>query len=365
MTKPKAYSYIRFSTPEQERGDSLRRQVEYSQQVAAKLGLELDDHLRLTDRGISAFRGDHRTKGTLGAFLSQVEAGKIKPGSVLIIEALDRLSREGMLEAVHLLTGILLKGINLHTAIDNKHFQKSTYDLADLIISATKLQQGHEESEKKSERLKAAWNNKRAQARSAQRKILAGKGTWSIESALNQQKVWKPKNGWRKSYINKILRNPAVHGEFQPHKKIDGKRVPEGEPIVDYYPPIIERSVFDRVQGVIQENRQLPGHAGGRNGAVSNLFGHIAVCGKCGGPMSFVHKGKPPKGGQYLQCDRARRGLGCTKTLIRYDKIEPLLLTFCKGLNPEDILPDNEQRQSELSILQNQLQAWKKGQTKC
>ncbi|MFC1896371.1 hypothetical protein ACFL0Q_06890 [Thermodesulfobacteriota bacterium] len=39
----KAYSYIRFSSPEQEKGDSLRRQTEYSEQVAAKLGLQLDD----------------------------------------------------------------------------------------------------------------------------------------------------------------------------------------------------------------------------------------------------------------------------------------------------------------------------------
>jgi DNA invertase Pin-like site-specific DNA recombinase len=35
-TKPTAYSYIRFSTPEQIKGDSLRRQVELSEAYAAK-----------------------------------------------------------------------------------------------------------------------------------------------------------------------------------------------------------------------------------------------------------------------------------------------------------------------------------------
>jgi hypothetical protein len=30
-SRPKAYSYVRFSTPEQAKGDSLRRQVELAQ----------------------------------------------------------------------------------------------------------------------------------------------------------------------------------------------------------------------------------------------------------------------------------------------------------------------------------------------
>ena len=44
---PKAYSYKRFSSPEQAHGDSLRRQTEYSEQVATKLNLPLDDTLKL------------------------------------------------------------------------------------------------------------------------------------------------------------------------------------------------------------------------------------------------------------------------------------------------------------------------------
>ncbi|MFC1896370.1 recombinase family protein [Thermodesulfobacteriota bacterium] len=351
----------------------------------------------MTDRGLSAYTGDHRTKGALGEFLNQIEKGNILPGSVLIIEALDRLSREGMLEAIHLLTGILLKGIDLYTAMDDKHFQKTTYDLSDLIISATKLQQGHEESEKKSIRLLAAWQVKRELTRNGGRKLtarcpawlklskdlksfiilperaqavnqifemkLTGKGTGSIESSLNQEDVWKPTRGWQKSYIHKILRNPAVHGEYQPHRKVRDeetgsyKRVPEGAPILDYYPSIVDKDLFSRVQDVIERNRKLAGNAGGRNGIVNNLFGHIAVCAACGGPMAFVSKGRPPKGRQYLKCDNARRGLGCIKATFRYDRLEPLILGYCKGLDVRDILPGKGQRQSELSILQSQRQA--------
>jgi len=390
-TQPKAFSYIRFSTPEQEKGDSIRRQTEYSEKVATKLGLVLDDQLKLTDKGLSAYNSDHRTKGTLGQFLKLVDKGEITPGSVLIIEALDRLSREGMLEAIHLLTGILLKGIDLYTAMDNKHFQKSTYNLADLIISATTLQQGHEESEKKSQRIQEAWKNKRNLAIHGERKLTArcpawlllsddkktftvrpevvevvkqifemklnGRGTGSIEKELNQQEIWKPKNGWYKSYVDKILRSPAVYGEFQPHFMVQGKRQQQGEPIENYYPPIIPKEVFDRVQHIIKQNREGRGNNGGRNGAVSNLFGHLAICSKCGGPMAFINKGHTSKGGQYLICDRARRGLQCIKTKIRYDAFEPLILSYCKGLQVSEIMAGNGERQSELKKLNNQLQA--------
>ena len=41
-----AYSYIRFSTPEQMKGDSLRRQLEASRKYAAEHDLVLDDTLR-------------------------------------------------------------------------------------------------------------------------------------------------------------------------------------------------------------------------------------------------------------------------------------------------------------------------------
>jgi DNA invertase Pin-like site-specific DNA recombinase len=403
----KAYSYIRFSAPEQEKGDSWRRQFEYSQQVAAKFRLPLDDQLRFTDRGLSAYKGDHRTKGALGAFLKLVDEGKIQQGSVLIIEALDRLSREEMLEAIHLLTGILLKGIDIYTAMDDKHFSRQTYNLADLIISATKLQQGHEESEKKSIRLGKAWENKRKEVAEKGYKLTArcpywlrlkcdkfegipeaeavrlrlkegkfevipeiavainkifrlkleGYGSGRIAYILNQDGGLKPKRGWRKSYVDKILRNRAVIGEYQLYSRTSIKRVPVGDPIPGYYPVIVETELFYQVQAAIQENKSKHGNAGGRNGKVSNLFGHMAICDYCGSPMAYVDKGPPPKGGSYLVCDRARRGLGCKRTYIRYNQYESLILSYCKGLDAAEILPGNAEIKSEVTKLRDQLQA--------
>ena len=51
--RPKAYSYLRFSTPGQLEGDSLRRQTEAARAYAERHGLELSD-LSYRDLGKSA-----------------------------------------------------------------------------------------------------------------------------------------------------------------------------------------------------------------------------------------------------------------------------------------------------------------------
>ncbi|GAG98906.1 unnamed protein product [marine sediment metagenome] len=76
----KAYSYIRFSSPEQRKGDSMRRQIAASEQYAQQHNLTLDNTLRMTDEGLSAFHGMHRTKGALGVFLKLVEQNKVVQG---------------------------------------------------------------------------------------------------------------------------------------------------------------------------------------------------------------------------------------------------------------------------------------------
>ena len=89
----KAYSYIRFSTPEQEKGDSQRRQLDLSTRYAQENGLELDTTLKLKDLGLSAYHKTNLEKGALGAFLSAISDGRVEPGSYLLVESLDRLSR--------------------------------------------------------------------------------------------------------------------------------------------------------------------------------------------------------------------------------------------------------------------------------
>ena len=111
-----AFSYVRFSHPDQAKGDSVRRQTEAAAEWCMRNGVQLDTATTLHDLGKSAFTGGHRSnpdRHALAAFLKLVEAGKVPRGSYLIIENLDRLSREHIQPALLLALNLLQAGIRI------------------------------------------------------------------------------------------------------------------------------------------------------------------------------------------------------------------------------------------------------------
>ncbi len=381
----KAYSYIRFSTPEQLKGDSLRRQLHASKKYAEDNGLDLDTELNLQDHGFSAFTGQHRTRGALGIFLNLIEKGQIPKGSTLIIEAFDRLSREKVLDAFNLFSEIIKAGITVVTLNTGQAYTEKNINenFGLLLMSLYEMSAAWGESDRKSKRLKAVWEEKRNNIN--KKKLTARAPAWlklskdkttfkpipervdivrqifnmkknsvgvgTIEKTLNETPgIWKPKkNGWRKSYINKILRNDAVIGRYELHKKRDGKRIPTGEIIEDYYPQIIENELFFQIQDQIKKNKAF----GGRTGSIAYLFGGLGKCAYCGSPIRYENKGKPPRGNKYIVCDNAKRGRGCKKHPIRYLPIENLILEYCEGLEVSDLLGKDDLAQAELNTLKS------------
>src|SRR5262249_50632398 len=116
MTQPAAYNYVRFSHPDQAKGDSLRRQEAAVRDWCKRNGVTFDTRLSLRALGNSAFTGDHRhdpSRYALAGFLELVRKGKIAKGSYLIVESLDRLTRESDLEATGLLVDLLRAGIKI------------------------------------------------------------------------------------------------------------------------------------------------------------------------------------------------------------------------------------------------------------
>ena len=156
MSKPRAYSYLRFSTPDQSRGDSFRRQADKARKFAAQNDLELSED-SYQDLGVSAYRGRNIVEGQLGKFLEAVESGKIKRGSYLLVENLDRLSRDRLMPALNRFHSILEAGINIATLNDGTVYTKdSINDLTGLIIPLVYMSRANEESVTKSERGRAA-----------------------------------------------------------------------------------------------------------------------------------------------------------------------------------------------------------------
>jgi DNA invertase Pin-like site-specific DNA recombinase len=279
-----------MSTELQLKGDSRRRQLEASRAYAEANGLELAEGAELEDIGVSAFKGANVREGALGQFLEAVKAGSVTPGSYLIVESLDRLSREQVLTAQSLFLSIIQAGIHLVTLADNRVYRAGMTDLADLIMSLVIMSRAHEESQTKSHRIAAAWKNKRTKAISRQpmtkwcpawlklshdragyepiperveivrqifRDTASGIGIYSITRRLNKAAVdtFGSPNGWRQSYVAKILANRGAFGEFQPHIRVGGKRVPDGAAIAGYFPSIIDEELFYQAQHAKSQRR--------------------------------------------------------------------------------------------------------------
>jgi DNA invertase Pin-like site-specific DNA recombinase len=280
IEKTKAYSYVRMSTDIQLKGDSLRRQKESSKNYAEENNLELIETLQ--DIGISAFSGKNSKDGALGVFLEAIESNKIEAGSYLLVESLDRLSRESVLTAFNQFTSILQQHITIVTLTDNQVYTKESVNnnIGQLFTSLGIMLRANEESKTKSIRLKAAWLNKRNSLSTKKytgispawliydkvldefkindgiakavkqifKMSINGYGTYSITSFLNTHPEefppYRSKNGWHKSYVQKLLNNQAVYGEFQAHKMDEGKRVPVGNVTENYFPSIISKEDF-------------------------------------------------------------------------------------------------------------------------
>ncbi|RYD61854.1 MAG: hypothetical protein EOP83_16050, partial [Verrucomicrobiaceae bacterium] len=184
-----------------------------------------------------------------------------------------------------------------------------------------------------------------------------GVGTYSIVKTLNRDGIlpFGRSNGWNESYIEKIVKNRAVLGEYQPHAMIDGKRRPVGDPVQGYYPPVVTEDEFYAAQAA---RRARATYKGGRKGVeLKNLFTHIATCAYCGGPMRMVDKGSGPKGGRYLKCSAGIKGMGCTTKGWRYDDFERSFLYLAREvdlgavMNAEADDSAARQREERLSAL--------------
>ncbi|HBR93617.1 MAG TPA: hypothetical protein DEA90_05575, partial [Opitutae bacterium] len=152
----KAILYSRYSSAQQSRGDTMRRQTEKGKAYAEKLGLEL---VEVTDRGVSAFKKkNNANSGNLSTLLTSAEAGLIPAGTVLIVERLDRVSRQTPLDALEIFKRLLYAGLEIHTLIDRQIYTRESVDrdFFQLLGSLFVMQRAYEESRTKSERIKSS-----------------------------------------------------------------------------------------------------------------------------------------------------------------------------------------------------------------
>ena len=365
-----AYSYIRWSDIRQSQGDSKKRQTELREAwLAAHPAVTLDTSMRLVDKGVGGFRGKNRSDAhCLGQFVRAVERGSVRPGSYLLIENLDRLSREQIHDATTFLLQLTKAGIvvvQLSPVVVEFRYPVS---LESLILAVVEMSRAHGESKLKSERVTKAWNSAREAARKTgavanlstlpgwcrkgpkglelipeRARVVKdihqwaadGLGVLSIAKRLNEKGVptWGRSAKWSEIVVYQYLTSRSVIGEWQPGK--GGRGVPRetcGDPIPGYFPRCVTDDVFHRTQAAISKRRGFRG----RRGKHVNLLAGLLVDGISRGRMSYSHE----KRGSYVFSQTGRAGTSPAMTYPA-EVLERQVLSVLREVDPASIIGDD------------------------
>jgi DNA invertase Pin-like site-specific DNA recombinase len=386
MTK-QAYLYGRWSTLEQAKGSTLDRQLRNGTAFAEAKGLPIIE--TIIDEGRSAYTGANITTGNLGMFAKRVLSGAIDGAmTVLIVEELDRLSRQDALTMLAWLTPLLNTGLSIAVTQTGQIISREmmTTDVGGFMMLIVSQFGNNAESKKKAERVGAAWAKKRNDLRSGQSVVknhrhpqwiviqegryrlhrlrarmvrevfalnLAGYGKGHIAKLFNERALTNPdyapwtstkrvRSHWDATRIGRILHDISVIGLWQPHlQPRGGKRVPDGEPIA-LYPAAVDQDTFNRAND--QRHRHQIKHQGkGRN--LSNLLGPKARCGVCGGTMVALGSSRVRvnKAGErhrhyFLYCQNAKVAKTCDHQRgWTYERIEGPLLEHLLARAMDDV----------------------------
>lgn len=337
-----AISYLRFSSSKQKKGASYDRQLEATENYCVQNNLILID--KIEDKGISGWNEDNLEEtAALGKLLNLIESGKIKKGTTLIVENLDRITRTNLNKAVNLVTGILESGIEIVTTMDGKRYQKNS-TATELMIAIIYLTRGNDESEIKSKRVKQAWVKKRQlinegkfvkltqhpnwlkienyqyveneDATKLVRRIFemytSGIGGNSIANQLNKE-LKKPFSRTGKKFtfssIERLLKNPAVIGRCEV----------VSPPKENYYPKIISDTTWYQAQSMRDKNNH---YKGTRNDSDKiNFLGGLVFCQECGNSLVRYSCGIKNQRYHYLVCSSAKYG-NHKMVLFNYQNIQ-------------------------------------------
>lgn len=347
--KHKAISYLRYSSKGQARGDSERRQEESFTRWLLQNADKYIAYEPFRDLGKSGFSGGHLASGgSLGRLLQQAKDGLFEEGDLLVVEAIDRLTRLEPLDAIDLFKDILKTGLSILTLEDNQIYSTESVNSGGiaLINLVIKSQASHEYSKRLGARIKSAHEKKRANAevgeankvvgaawlkngklfepianlvRHAINMYLNGYGTRAIAIEITskikdcdaevQRKYKKPISA---RTIKRWLDNPALIGNWKSKYKL----------IEGCFEPLIDYSTWMKVQNQLEFRKA--------NKIVAGTVKHYKIsglvrCHHCGSPFTVrVQKPRPSKAApfgsveyesklpiRYLNCSKYLKSGGC------------------------------------------------------
>jgi DNA invertase Pin-like site-specific DNA recombinase len=380
----KVYSYCRFSAKHQAKGSSIDRQIE-KQEAWLKRHPEhtLDTNLQLRDLATSGYHGlNLKDGGALAGFIALVERDNspIEKGSILLIEALDRFSRLPPTEVQPIFYELVKSGIVVQTLVpeqtitaENINDPATLYPITGYMIAA------YEQSKQKAYWSSNAWKSARAKAKEGKiikgvcphwliwderlgkyrtkdgaketityifESVANGIGQKQIAHELNRKKckLFSKAKHWYPASIGWLIPNRQLLGEYQCHTfkakaKARAERIPEGLPIKDYYPRVIEDELFHRANGVRMGRQKQRGP----NVLFCNLFVGL-VFGVDGFPCWVKGAKAKRRNSVYVQHRFTSQGRvlhipNACPVGIDYWIVEKMVLSTLTEIKTEDIAP--------------------------
>jgi DNA invertase Pin-like site-specific DNA recombinase len=385
------FSYARFSSGQQGMGDSELRQVEATEAWVKRKGPNYQLAPLGIDRGLSGFHGTHRRKGNLGEFLRRVKDGLIPVGSILVVEKITRLSREGARKALKEIVFELLEhGITLQVLSPELTFTAETLENGMMHVLIALLDTAYRESKDKSDYSKRNWQRMRLRAREGGlltprlpawveirqgkrraiperaevvRKIFqlaaSGHGHNRIIKTLTREgipafgeRVVQPGRSrsqfsgvWTRPYIASLLNDRRARGEMQPRLN-NGD--PDGPLLPNYFPEVVTEEEFILARVGAEKRRKKVAYKKGRlagktvNAPESRDSRYINVfrglLRNADDEEGFVlhNKGTAEKPQLYLLSSRGKGGRGpcCT---FPYRAFEECILKHIREIKPEEL----------------------------
>lgn len=395
-----AIAYIRWSTLNQEDGNSLERQTGLVVAAAKQNGWVLRPDDIHVESGKSAYHGRNRAhNGKLRAIEERAARGELA-GRVLIVEAMDRLSRQEPIKSLNLLVSLCEQGLTIFEAGTNTRYDaaKINDSWANLVVALAKAGEAHDSSKLKARRVSTSWRKAQetgktkaggddprlcpawmevidgrftiieARAdviRGMYQRCIEGWGLRKISLWANEERArlnW-PQAAWHIRSVTNTLHGRRTLGEYQPQMRNDTGRTDAGEP-VNLYPAIISPETWHRAMSSIETRK---GTGGPREQCV-NVLAHLCRCnhkrtvrvdGKltaipCGSKMSLRRQKKGPN--QITCSDFVRAGECKCNATYRYDDILRAILDNLSRFAVPAPEPTASSEAGQLAIARAELQ---------
>jgi DNA invertase Pin-like site-specific DNA recombinase len=390
----RVFSYGRVSSARQAaKGVGLDRQDDMATAWCRARNLTLDTSLVLSDRGKSAYKGRHIEKGgALGKFLDLAQAGSLGPSPILLVEAIDRLSRLEPLDGLQKVVFALIEaGVTIITLEDEAEYSRDRLasDHTCLVVLVVKIQAAHEYSRRLSRRSTDAWTRTRKRleeggiARPAVFKpawcdyseetgftlnplaevirdavrAVRHDGVYTVAKALNERKAPSPSGRpWSFGMVNRLVhQTDAVYGAVRlnanrrgqiARRERDARGLSE-QVIENVLPVLVPLQELQEIRALSSSRAKNP-EMTGPNGEMLYIGKGLTYC-VCGERAGMTTGGTPPKRYRYIRCmHRVSHVSGCRGPGYRVRELHAHLLVRFKPAQLRALLEQEDGRDSKV-----------------